>query len=291
MSMIRRSRGEKTFEVFNYFAMVIFSLTILYPFAHVAASATSSNNAVVAGLVTFFPVNFTLEPLRQLTINSAYKTSMINTVFITVVGTIMNMLVTAMLAYPLSRKSLKLWKSLNFLVVFTMFFGGGMVPTYLIVRNLNLLDTYLAYILPGLVSPFYCILLRNFFASIPKELEESAFIDGASSSRILFQIIIPLSTAAIATIGLFYAVAHWNVFMTAIMYISKRSLWTLQMFLREIVSQSASILESPEAPVTEVALESLRMAAIIVSVIPILCVYPFIQKYFVKGVMVGSVKG
>ncbi|MBT3276300.1 MAG: carbohydrate ABC transporter permease [Spirochaetales bacterium] len=283
--------GEKWFGVFNLVFLVGFSLTILYPFAHVAASAMSDNAAVVGGKVTFYPVGLPLEPVRQLTVNQAYRTSMFNTIFITAVGTVFNMIITATLAYPLSRKTLKLWAFLNFAVVFTMFFSGGMIPTYLIIRNLGIIDTYWAYLLPGLISPFYCILLRNFFSSIPKELEESAIIDGAGQVRVLFQIIIPLSAAAIATIGLFYAVGHWNVFMLAIMYISKRSLWTLQMFLREIVAQSASILESPELPEDEVALESLRMAAILVSVIPILCVYPFVQKYFVKGVMVGSVKG
>lgn len=288
---MRRSAGERIFLVLNVAFMVAFSLTILYPFAHVASSAMSDNAAVSGGRVTFYPIRFTLEPLRQLLVNSAYRVSMANTVFITVVGTAMNMAVTATLAYPLSRKKLKLWGFLNFLVVFTMFFGGGMIPTYLVVRGLGILDTYWAYLLPGLVSPFFCILLRNFFSSIPKELEESAVIDGAGQLLILFRIIVPLSMAAMATIGLFYAVGHWNVFMLAIMYITKRSMWTLQMFLREIVSQLASVLESPEVPEKQVAQESLRMAAIIVSVAPILIVYPFVQKYFVKGVMVGSVKG
>lgn len=224
-------------------------------------------------------------------VNSGYRTAMLNTIFVTVVGTILNIIVTSMLAYPLSRKNMKIAKALNFYVVFPMFFSGGMIPTYLIVRNLGIIDTYWAYLIPSLISPFYCLLLRNFFASIPKELEESAIIDGANYVVILFKIIIPLSLAAIATIGLFYAVEHWNVFLQAIMYVTDRKLWTLQMFLREIISQSDFAFEKPEGADQFVALESLRMAAILVSIIPILCVYPFVQKYFVKGVMVGSVKG
>lgn len=196
-----------------------------------------------------------------------------------------------MLAYVLAKRELPLVKQLNFLVVFPMFFAGGMIPTYLIVRNLGIINTYWAYFLPGLVSPFYCLLLRNFFASVPKELEESAIIDGATNARILVTIIIPLSKAAIATIALFYAVEHWNVFLQAIMYITDRSLWTLQMFLRELIAQSDLAFERPEGASRFVALESLRMAAIIVSILPIMCVYPFVQKYFVQGVMIGSVKG
>lgn len=216
---------------------------------------------------------------------------MLNTVFITCAGTVLNLFVTAMLAYPLSRRALRLSKVLNIIVLFPMFFSGGMIPTYLVVSNLGLTDTYWAYLLPALVSPFYCLLLRNFFASIPKELEESAIIDGAGYGKILISIIMPLSMAAIATIGLFYAVDHWNVFLRGIMYINDRKLWTLQMFLREMISQSEHASELAEGGSVFVSLESLRMAAILVSILPILCVYPFVQKYFVKGVMVGSVKG
>ena len=283
--------AEKTFKVLNLSLLVLFSLTILYPFAHVASSALSANEAVLGGLVTFYPVNPTTEALRQLLVHRGYQTAMFNTVFITCVGTVLNLFVTAMLAYPLSRKNLRLSKGLNILVLLPMFFSGGMIPTYLVVSSLKLTDTYWAYLLPALVSPFYCLLLRNFFASIPKELEESAIIDGAGYGKILLQIIMPLSMAAIATIALFYAVDHWNVFLRGIMYINDRKLWTLQMFLREMITQSEHASELAEGSSTFVSLESLRMAAILVSILPILCVYPFVQKYFVKGVMVGSVKG
>lgn len=282
---------EKTFGMLNLGLLTLFSLTILYPFAHVASCALSANEAVLGGLVTFFPIKPTTEALRQLLVHSGYQSAMINTIFITCVGTTMNLVVTAMLAYPLSRKKLRLSKSLNIIVLLPMFFSGGMIPTYLVVSTLQLTDTYWAYLLPALVSPFYCLLLRNFFASIPKELEESAVIDGAGYGRILWQIIIPLSKAAIATIGLFYAVDHWNVFLRGIMYINDRKLWTLQMFLREMISQSEHASELAEGGSVFVSLESLRMAAILVSILPIICVYPFVQKYFVKGVMVGSVKG
>lgn len=285
------SISEKTFNILNLCLLVLFSLTILYPFAHVASCAVSANDAVLGGRVSFIPVNPTSEALRQLLVHRGYHTAMTNTILITVVGTVLNVLVTAMLAYPLSRKNLHLNKFLNIVVLIPMFFSGGMIPTYLVVSNLHLVDTYWAYLLPALVSPFYCLLLRNFFASIPKELEESAIIDGAGYARILYQIFIPLSMAAIATIGLFYAVDHWNVFLRGIMYINDRKLWTLQMFLREMISQSEHASELAEGGSTFVSLESLRMAAIMVSILPILCVYPFVQRYFVKGVMVGSVKG
>ncbi len=292
MAKIRRhSVGSVLFSGWNITFLSLFSLTILYPFAHVVASALSDNAAVLGGRVTFYPIRPTLEALRQLMINRGYRSAMGNTIFTTIVGTVLNVIVTSMLAYVLAKKELPLVRQLNFLVVFPMFFSGGMIPTYLIVRNLGIINTYWAYFLPSLISPFYCLLLRNFFASLPKELEESAILDGATNARILMTIIIPLSKAAIATIALFYAVEHWNVFLQAIMYITNRSLWTLQMFLRELIAQSDMSFEKPEGADQFVALESLRMAAILVSVLPILCVYPFVQKYFVQGVMVGSVKG
>lgn len=291
MKTYNDSASEKVFRFLNLCFLSLFSLTILYPFAHVASSALSANEAVLGGMVTFYPVRPTTEALRQLLVHRGYQSAMLNTVFITCAGTVLNLFVTAMLAYPLSRRVLRLSKVLNIIVLFPMFFSGGMIPTYLVVSNLGLTDTYWAYLLPALVSPFYCLLLRNFFASIPKELEESAIIDGAGYGKILISIIMPLSMAAIATIGLFYAVDHWNVFLRGIMYINDRKLWTLQMFLREMISQSEHASELAEGGSVFVSLESLRMAAILVSILPILCVYPFVQKYFVKGVMVGSVKG
>lgn len=291
MKTYNDSASEKVFRFLNLCFLSLFSLTILYPFAHVASSALSANEAVLGGMVTFYPVRPTTEALRQLLVHRGYQSAMLNTVFITCAGTVLNLFVTAMLAYPLSRRALRLSKVLNIIVLFPMFFSGGMIPTYLVVNNLGLTDTYWAYLLPALVSPFYCLLLRNFFASIPKELEESAIIDGAGYGKILISIIMPLSMAAIATIGLFYAVDHWNVFLRGIMYINDRKLWTLQMFLREMISQSEHASELAEGGSVFVSLESLRMAAIFVSILPILCVYPFVQKYFVKGVMVGSVKG
>lgn len=291
MKTYNDSASEKVFRFLNLCFLSLFSLTILYPFAHVASSALSANEAVLGGMVTFYPVRPTTEALRQLLVHRGYQSAMLNTVFITCAGTVLNLFVTAMLAYPLSRRALRLSKVLNIIVLFPMFFSGGMIPTYLVVNNLGLTDTYWAYLLPALVSPFYCLLLRNFFASIPKELEESAIIDGAGYGKILISIIMPLSMAAIATIGLFYAVDHWNVFLRGIMYINDRKLWTLQMFLREMISQSEHASELAEGGSVFVSLESLRMAAILVSILPILCVYPFVQKYFVKGVMVGSVKG
>ena len=291
MKTYNDSASGKVFRFLNLCFLSLFSLTILYPFAHVASSALSANEAVLGGMVTFYPVRPTTEALRQLLVHIGYQSAMLNTVFITCAGTVLNLFVTAMLAYPLSRRALRLSKVLNIIVLFPMFFSGGMIPTYLVVSNLGLTDTYWAYLLPALVSPFYCLLLRNFFASIPKELEESAIIDGAGYGKILISIIMPLSMAAIATIGLFYAVDHWNVFLRGIMYINDRKLWTLQMFLREMISQSEHASELAEGGSVFVSLESLRMAAILVSILPILCVYPFVQKYFVKGIMIGSIKG
>jgi len=210
----------------------------------------------------------------------------------TLVGTLLSMLLTSLMAYGLSRRDLDGRRVIMFLVVFTMLFNGGMIPTFLVVKELGLIDTYAALILPSAIAAFNLIILKNFFQNIPDGLEESAKIDGCSDFGILFRIVLPLSMPAIATISLFYAVTYWNTYMSAILYLNKSEMWPIQVLLRQIVVLASgmdysSSLDS-EVPPPE---QSVKMAVIVVATLPILLVYPFLQKHFAKGAMLGSIKG
>ena len=223
--------------------------------------------------------------------SSVYHAAMI-TVLRTVIGTFCNLVFTALFAYVLSRKKYPVRTALTFFVVFTMWFNGGMIPTYLLIRDLHLMNKFAVYIIPNLINVWNLILMRNFFMAIPDELDESAVIDGATDPTILFRIYLPLSKASLATIALFYAVDHWNAWFDAVMYINNKSLWTLQMILREVINNAYNAsqevaMEAAKQP----AQEQVQYATIVVATLPILVVYPFLQKYFVKGVMVGSLKG
>jgi putative aldouronate transport system permease protein len=219
--------------------------------------------------------------------------SLLNTIFITLVGTLVNILLTALMAYPLARRDLP-WRSpILFLVTFTMLFGGGIVPTFLIVKWLGLLNSYWSLIIPTAISAFNLIVLKNFFQQLPESLEESAKIDGCHDYGILFRIVLPLSMPALTTFSLFYAVNHWNSFFQAILYINDSSKWPIQVLLRQIVLLSQGGIGDSVATtnVMYTLPDTVKTAVIVVATVPILCVYPFLQKHFAKGVMLGSVKG
>jgi putative aldouronate transport system permease protein len=218
--------------------------------------------------------------------------SMRNSIYITVVGTLINMIMTMFAAYPLSKPRLRGRKILLFLIAFTMWFSGGLIPSYLLVKQLKLIDTFWALMIPGAISTYNMILLKTFFQSIPSSLEESAQIDGCNDIVILFKIILPLALPALATISLFYAVGHWNNFFSALIYINKSTMYPLQVKLRQIITLNRvedfnNIVEDQ----VQIVQETIKAASIVISTIPIIIVYPFLQKYFVKGVMIGSIKG
>ena len=221
-------------------------------------------------------------------IGTAYKITILRTA----AGTLFNVAVTALLAYPLSRKYYPGRKALTKIVVFTMWFSGGMIPTFLLIKTLKLTNNFWVYILPGLVNPFNLIILRNFFMQLPPSLEESAKLDGANDFVVFTRIVLPLSKASIATIALFYAVTHWNSWYDSMLYVGDKSLWSLQYVLKQIISSASVTNMATASTVLEniPPAETVKMATIVVSTIPILCVYPFLQKYFVKGVLVGSIK-
>jgi putative aldouronate transport system permease protein len=293
---MKLSRGEHIASTINYVFLGLFALLALAPFLHVLAQSFSSHQAITSGKVSLWPVDFSIEAYSRVLREQEFINSFQISVLRTIVGTIINVVLTCLLAYPLSKAYIKGRSTIMFLVVFSMMFGGGMIPTFLVVKATGLLNTFWAFVIPGAISAFNVIIIKNFFQSVPAELEESAKMDGGSNLGILFRIVIPLSMPAIATITLFHAVGHWNAFFDTVLYVTNRKLFPLQVYLRELIMFNQSGIDnnsgySANLDSTLLALESLKAAALIASTIPILIVYPFLQRYFVKGIMLGSVKG
>lgn len=279
-------------KVINYLILTIITFCCLYPFLNVISYSLSGYNAVLRGDVTFLPIDFTLDAYKDILKRAQIWLSMRTTVLVTLLGTALSLTLTICAAYALSRDYLPGRKFFTGLILFTMYFGGGLIPTFLVVKQVGLYDSLGALFIPQSVNVFNFIVMRTFFRELPKELEEAARIDGASDMQALIKIILPLSLPIIATIGLFYAVGYWNSYFDALLYIQNPDKYTLQLRLRSLLfgtelNNSANI----EGMGTRVMTQSLKMATVAVSTLPILVVYPWLQKYFVKGVMVGSVKG
>ncbi|MFD0714225.1 carbohydrate ABC transporter permease [Paenibacillus sp. GCM10027626] len=288
------SGWDIAFHITNYTLIALFTFVCLFPFLNAVANAFSSNEAIQMGKVVLWPVGFQWDAAIAVINDAAIIRSLWVTVYITVVGTALNMLFTIMTAYPLSRTDL--WGRkyfMNFMII-TMLFSGGMVPGYLLVRELGLINSLWALMLPGLISAFNVIIMKTFFQNIPSELRDAAIIDGCGNTRYVLKIALPLSTASLATLSLFYAVGHWNTYMSAILYLNDPALYTLQVKLRNILllSQMDTSLETMQfTHKLNVVEESLKSAVIVFATLPILLVYPFLQRYFVKGALLGSVKG
>ncbi len=278
------------FAVANTLFLLFVSFLTLFPFLHIVAKSFSSEAYVLAKDVVLWPKGFTLSSYSYVLGNPRFIRAFGVSVYVTCLGTTINMILTIITAYALSKSRMPGKRILMFLYVFTMMFSGGLIPTYLLVRGVGLVNKLWALMLPGAIIPFNMIILKNFFMSIPDSLEESAVIDGASQMKILLRIYVPLSLPALATVSLFYAVGHWNQYFAALIYISNRALYPLQLYLREIIIEEGAQLVDAEA-LMDVAPISVRGATIVAATIPILLVYPFIQKYFVKGVLIGAVKG
>lgn len=280
----------KLFTIANYTFLMLMVVITLIPFVNVFAKSLSSETYLMSKQVFFWPKGFNLESYKIVVENVYFRKSMLNSLMLITIGTGINMILTILAAYPLSRR--KKFPGQKFLMVIflvTMFFNGGIIPTYMVVRDTGLLNSLWALILPVAVSPFNLIILKNFFMSIPESLEEAAEIDGAGKWRTMFQIILPLSKPVLATLTLFYTVSHWNSYFYALMYISDKNMYPLQLYIREIIQSIESALDGLEA--ADVPTAGVKAATMFISMVPILIVYPFIQRYFVKGIMVGSVKG
>lgn len=272
-----------------YAFLTLVALIMLYPFWYVVMYSVSSYSQVIGKGAIIRPYGFTLDAIGSVLKDPNIYTAYGNTLFLAIVGTFMSLAATLLFAYPLSCH-VKGHRVISFLVYFTMLFGGGMLPTYYVVRQAGLLDTLWSLIIPGLINPFYVFIVRNFFEATPVELKESAFIDGAGQLRVFLSIMLPLSMAVVATMTLFYAVGYWNSYFSAIIYIRSASKRPLQLILRDMISQS-NTEDMGDFSTSDLTPTTMKMATLTVSVIPILCVYPFLQKFFAKGVMVGAVKG
>ena len=279
--------------VVNYALITLLTFICLYPFLNVLAYSFSGYNAVLSKTVTFFPKDFSLEAYKQILGRTTIWTAMKTTVIITILGTALSLVLTTFAAYALSLHDLPGRKFLTGMILFTMYFGGGMIPTFLVVKNVGLYDTLGALFIPQSVSVFNFIVMRTFFRELPDGLQDAARIDGASYMQILVKIILPLSLPILATMGLFYAVGYWNSYFEALIYIQDVDKYTLQLRLRSLLfgSELTSNATADNVAGAMVLPQSLKMAIVAVSTLPILVVYPWLQKYFVKGVMIGSIKG
>ncbi|MFT4005495.1 MAG: carbohydrate ABC transporter permease [Lacrimispora sp.] len=291
----KRVSGERAGNLLIEVILLLMVVTTLYPFWHVFMYSISDSRAAMSGGLFFLPRKPTF-----LTYQLIFKTSQIfvafgNTVAKTVVGTFISLVLTVLTAYPLSLPYFRGRRFFQIVIFFTMLFSGGIIPTYLLLKDLHMLDTFWVYVLPSAMSPYNMFIMRNFFLTIPDSLQESAMLDGANHMQVLSRIVLPLSKASLATMTMFYGVTNWNSYMDGILYVNNQKLQLLQVYLRQLISStgakgalSAAGDLSAAAAVTE---ESMKMTVISLSIIPILLVYLFLQKYFTKGVMVGSVKG
>lgn len=287
-----RTIGGTIFDVANYVFLFLFSLMMIFPLVYVIAGSFTSDAELAVSRIVFIPKKPTLDSYRYILTSGVILTSFLNSVLITVVGTIINISLTALTAYPLSRDTLIGRKFFMRLIVFTMLFSGGMIPNYLLVKSLHLLNTYWSLWLPGAISAYNLVLMRSFFMSLPGEIIDASRIDGCSEPKILTRIVIPLSMPSLSAIGMFYLVGHWNAYFNALMYIDDMYRWPLQVWLRQIVILSQTGFD-PNAVAGSFVMppETSKLAVVCIAVIPILCVYPFLRKNFTKGVMLGSVKG
>lgn len=289
---IKSSLGEKVFTVFNVLFFVLLGLSTIFPFLNLIAKSLSSKEAVISGLVTLYPVELQFQTYKYVLQDKLFLNSFKISIFITVVGTCLSLLMTVLAAYPLSKQRLRGRKFFILMYIFTMLFSGGLIPTYLLMHELHLINKLPVLFLPGMISVFNLLIIKNYFESLPDSMEESAKIDGASNIRILFSIILPLSMPVLATVALFYAVVFWNDYFASMIYINSAELKPLQLYLKELLASAYTTTDKTNVDdLMNQPPQSIQATSILLATVPILLVYPFLQKYFVKGALVGSVKG
>lgn len=295
-TITRHTGSDRAFFALTGIVLTVLVILVSYPIIYVLSASFSSAKAVTSGRVLLWPVEFSLEGYRAVFKHPKIIPAFLNTVMYTTLGTVINVALAMLCAYPLSRKDLKGRGFFTVLFTFTMFFSGGLIPSYLQVLRLGLIDTIGALVLPGALSVYHMLVMRTFIAnSIPADLFEAAAIDGCSDWRYLLQIVVPLSMAVIAVVGMFSAVGHWNSYFSAMIYLNTASKYPLQIILREILIMNqidlSMIMEFQQKEAMTNLADVLKYSLIVVATAPILMVYPFVQKYFVKGVMIGSIKG
>ena len=294
---IKLTPVDRSFYVVVDVYLAICGIIVLLPLLHVLAQSLSDPMMVIAGRVSFFPINPTLDIYSQVIKSQNIMTGFMNTLFYAGVGTCLNLFMTVICAYPLARKGLWGRKVIVFIFTFTMMFGGGMIPTYLVIKQLGLIDTRAVMILPGAITVWNMIMCRTYFmSSIPEELYESASLDGASDIRILGSMFVPLSVPILAVMVLFYAVGHWNSYFDAMIYLNSPELYNIQLVLRNAINNVKSISENGASDMANMVKneangEAIKYVLIVITMIPVMIIYPFVQKYFIKGIMIGSIKG
>jgi putative aldouronate transport system permease protein len=291
---VRTTRAERLFYAVNYLVLTLAGLSCLLPIMNLAALSLSSDTAVISGAVSFWPVDLTFISYSMLLKGSNILKSFMNSVTLTVVGVALSLFFTVLAAYPLSRKAFYARKPLTLAIVFTMLFSGGLIPSYLVIKSLGLINSYGAIWLPALVSVYNMLIMKSYFENLPEELEEAARIDGCGELSFLWKIMLPLSLPMLATIALFYGVSFWNAFMSVLIYINDTEKYNLTVNVQNMIrSQSliATLSTLRKEDLEMIAPEGVKSAGIMVMIIPLLVVYPFLQKYFVKGAMIGAIKG
>ncbi len=293
MKKMRNSLDSKIFDTANVLLMLGIMFVTLYPFLYVASASLSNYGFVARGDVVFFPKGFTLEAYQMVFRDPFIWLGYWNTIRYTVAQTVVTLFFTAMMAYPLSKDRVLFKRAILLFVGFTLMFRPGMIPRFLVIKYLGLYDNFWALIAPGVVNAFYLFIMRTFFMTIPQDLDDAATIDGCGPLATLLRIVLPLSMPVMVTVGLFTAVNQWNAYFHALIFLASKSLYPLQIFLRNIVisGSAAALTEAGAAAGDVVVLETVKYATIIVAVLPIICVYPFVQKYFVRGALIGGVKG
>ena len=288
---VRESTGYTIFKVFNTLIMLLICAVTLYPFLYLVAQSFSSEQAIIQGKVSFFPVGFNVATYKSVLAKGDFLHSYKNTIVYVIVGTISAIVFSCCMAYPLAKTELKGSKFLMKFIIFTMYFGGGLIPTYILMRRLNLINTIRGFVIPTMLSTYYIILMRSFFQSIPKDLEEAAEIDGLSPIGILIKIVFPLSMPIIATMILFNAVGYWNNWYNSFLYLDKKEMWPVAYYLRTIITGASTSADPGEASAEKMQIASnIRSCSMVLMTLPIICIYPFVQKYYVQGMMLGGVK-
>ena len=293
---IRDSRGDRVFAAVVYILVTLILILVSYPLIYVVSASVSNPLDIITGKLLLFPRELSVRAYQAVFRSKDLLTGYKNTVIYAVAGTAINIVLTTTGAYALSRKDMWGRTAVTFMISFTMFFGGGMIPTYIVVKNLGLLNSFWVMVLPGAISATNLLIMRNYFAnSVPQEIIEAAYMDGCSNVGTLIRVVLPTSMSIVAVMVIFYLVGHWNSYFSALLYLNTRSKYTLQVFLREILIKNdyGDMGTGGEASSVEMTLlyESLKFAVIVVSTLPMMLFYPFMQRYFVKGVMMGSIKG
>ena len=288
---VRDSAGYTFFKWCNTIIMILVCVVTLYPFLYLVAQSFSSEQAIMMGKVKLLPVDFNIQTYISVLKKGEFMHSYGNTLYYSVLGTVFSVFFGCCLAYPLSKKHLKANKFFFPFIIFTMYFGGGLIPNYILMRRLHLINTVAGFIMPSLISTYYIILMRSFFAGTPKELEEAGEIDGLTPIGLLFKIVLPLSMPIIATMILFNAVGYWNNWYNSFLYLDKKEMWPVAYYLRTIITGASTSADPGEASAEKMQIAAnIKSCSMVLMAFPIICIYPFVQKYYVQGMMLGGVK-